>query len=163
MDAASEAVLASESFGLFAYGVLNRVLIVTGLHHILNNMAWFLLGDYNGVTGDLKRFFAGDPTAGAFMSGFFPVMMFGLPAACLAMYRTARPDAAQGRRRHVVLDGAHFVPDRRDRADRVLVHVPCAGPVCVARGAHGPCDGGHGPARRAARFRLLRGTCSTTC
>jgi PTS system N-acetylglucosamine-specific IIC component len=89
MDAASQAVLASDAFGQFAYGVLNRVLIVTGLHHILNNIAWFLLGDYNGVTGDLNRFFAGDPTAGAFMSGFFPVMMFGLPAACLAMYRSA--------------------------------------------------------------------------
>jgi N-acetylglucosamine PTS system EIICBA or EIICB component len=92
MDVASEAVLASDSFGLLAYGVLNRVLIVTGLHHILNNMAWFLLGDYQGVTGDLNRFFAGDPTAGAFMSGFFPVMMFGLPAACLAMYRAALPE-----------------------------------------------------------------------
>jgi PTS system N-acetylglucosamine-specific IIC component len=89
MDSASHAVLASGSFGLFLYGVLNRVLIVTGLHHILNNIAWFLLGDYNGVTGDLNRFFAGDPRAGAFMSGFFPVMMFGLPAACLAMYRSA--------------------------------------------------------------------------
>ncbi|HEY6640728.1 N-acetylglucosamine-specific PTS transporter subunit IIBC [Povalibacter sp.] len=92
MDALSQAVLGSESIGLFAYGVLNRVLIVTGLHHILNNIAWFLLGDYHGVTGDLKRFFAGDPTAGAFMSGFFPVMMFGLPAACLAMYQSARPE-----------------------------------------------------------------------
>ena len=92
MDATSEAVLASDSFGLFAYGVLNRVLIITGLHHILNNVAWFLLGDYQGVTGDLKRFFAGDPAAGAFMSGFFPVMMFGLPAACLAMYRSAPLD-----------------------------------------------------------------------
>jgi N-acetylglucosamine PTS system EIICBA or EIICB component len=89
MDATSQAVLGSESVGLVAYGVLNRVLIVTGLHHIINNIAWFLLGDFNGVTGDLKRFFAGDPTAGAFMSGFFPVMMFGLPGACLAMYRTA--------------------------------------------------------------------------
>lgn len=89
MDAASQAVLASDAFGQFAYGVLNRVLIVTGLHHILNNIAWFLLGEYNGVTGDLNRFFAGDPSAGAFMSGFFPVMMFGLPAACLAMYRSA--------------------------------------------------------------------------
>jgi PTS system N-acetylglucosamine-specific IIC component len=92
MDSMSQAVLGSESIGLFAYGVLNRVLIVTGLHHIINNIAWFLLGDYNGVTGDLKRFFAGDPTAGAFMSGFFPVMMFGLPGACLAMYRAARPE-----------------------------------------------------------------------
>jgi len=92
IDALSQAVLASGSIGLFAYGVLNRVLIVTGLHHILNNIAWFVLGDYSGVTGDLNRFFAGDPTAGRFMSGFFPVMMFGLPAACLAMYRTARPE-----------------------------------------------------------------------
>jgi N-acetylglucosamine PTS system EIICBA or EIICB component len=92
MDALSRAVLGSGEIGLFLYGVLNRVLIVTGLHHILNNLAWFLLGDFNGVTGDLKRFFAGDPSAGAFMSGFFPVMMFGLPAACYAMYRAARPE-----------------------------------------------------------------------
>jgi PTS system N-acetylglucosamine-specific IIC component len=92
MDALSKGVMASGEFGLFVYGVLNRILIVTGLHHILNNVAWFIVGDFNGVTGDLKRFFAGDPTAGMFMSGFFPVMMFGLPAACLAMYHTAMPD-----------------------------------------------------------------------
>ena len=92
MDVASRAVLDAGSLGLFAYGVLNRLLIVTGLHHIVNNLAWFLLGDYGGVTGDLRRFFAGDPAAGAFMTGFFPVMMFGLPGACLAMYRTARPE-----------------------------------------------------------------------
>jgi PTS system N-acetylglucosamine-specific IIC component len=92
MDATSHAVLGAGSVGLFAYGVLNRILIVTGLHHILNNFAWFILGDYHGATGDLNRFFAGDPTAGAFMSGFFPVMMFGLPGACLAMYHTALPE-----------------------------------------------------------------------
>jgi len=92
MDALSRAVIGSGEVGLFVYGVLNRALIVTGLHHILNNLAWFIVGDYHGVTGDLKRFFAGDPNAGAFMAGFFPVMMFGLPAACLAMYRTARPE-----------------------------------------------------------------------
>ena len=92
MDALSRAVIASGELGLFVYGVLNRLLIVTGLHHILNNVAWFIVGDFNGATGDLKRFFAGDPAAGAFMSGFFPVMMFGLPAACLAMYHTAAPE-----------------------------------------------------------------------
>jgi N-acetylglucosamine PTS system EIICBA or EIICB component len=92
MDALSRSVLHAGPLGLFAYGVLNRVLIVTGLHHIINNIAWFILGDYHGVTGDLKRFFAGDPSAGVFMSGFFPVMMFGLPAACLAMYHTALPE-----------------------------------------------------------------------
>ena len=92
MDATSHAILGAGSFGLFAYGLLNRILIITGLHHILNNFAWFIVGDYHGATGDLKRFFAGDPTAGAFMSGFFPVMMFGLPGACLAMYHTARSE-----------------------------------------------------------------------
>jgi PTS system N-acetylglucosamine-specific IIC component len=92
MDGLSAGILGLGPLGLFLYGTLNRLLIVTGLHHILNNLAWFLVGDYGGVTGDLNRFAAGDPTAGAFMSGFFPVMMFGLPAACLAMYHTARPE-----------------------------------------------------------------------
>jgi PTS system N-acetylglucosamine-specific IIC component len=91
MDTLSRAVLGSGEAGLFVYGVLNRVLIITGLHHVLNNLAWFLVGDYGGVTGDLNRYFAGDPSAGLFMSGFFPVMMFGLPGACLAMYRAAAP------------------------------------------------------------------------
>jgi N-acetylglucosamine PTS system EIICBA or EIICB component len=92
MDALSNGVLHSGLIGLFLYGTLNRILIVTGLHHILNNVAWFLIGDFHGATGDLNRFFASDPTAGAFMTGFFPVMMFGLPAACFAMYRQARPE-----------------------------------------------------------------------
>jgi len=92
VDALSRWVVGAGPIGLFLYGVLNRLLLITGLHHILNNIAWFLLGDFHGATGDLKRFFAGDPTAGGFMSGFFPVMMFGLPAACLAMYRSAYPE-----------------------------------------------------------------------
>ncbi|MHB1872462.1 MAG: N-acetylglucosamine-specific PTS transporter subunit IIBC [Steroidobacteraceae bacterium] len=92
MDSLSRAVLAAGPWGLFIYGVLNRLLIVTGLHNILNSFAWFLVGHYHGVTGDMNRFFAGDPHAGSFMAGFFPVMMFGLPAACLAMYHTARPE-----------------------------------------------------------------------
>ena len=90
MNALSEGVVQAGGVGLFIYGLLNRLLIITGLHHILNNIAWFIVGDYEGYTGDLRRFFAGDPTAGAFMTGFFPVMMFGLPAACLAMYHCAR-------------------------------------------------------------------------
>ncbi|ADG11580.1 PTS N-acetyl-D-glucosamine transporter [Caulobacter segnis] len=92
VDAASRAVVGSGEIGLVVFGFLNRILIVTGLHHILNNIAWFVVGDYHGATGDLRRFFAGDPSAGAFMSGFFPVMMFGLPAACLAMYHAAKPE-----------------------------------------------------------------------
>jgi len=92
IDTASRTVVESGGIGLFVYGTLNRLLIVTGLHHIINNAAWFVVGDFAGATGDLRRFFAGDPDAGAFMSGFFPVMMFGLPAACLAMYHEARPE-----------------------------------------------------------------------
>ena len=97
IDAVGHWLIGSGSIGLFIYGTLNRLLLVTGLHHILNNLVWFVFGDFTSVAGvvahgDLKRFFAGDPTAGAFMTGFFPVMMFGLPAACLAMYRTAKAE-----------------------------------------------------------------------
>ena len=96
VDGLSRWVVAAGPLGLFCYGLLNRLLLVTGLHHILNNLAWFLLGDFHGATGDLKRFFAGDPSAGGFMAGFFPVMMFGLPAACLAMYRAAPIERRKG-------------------------------------------------------------------
>jgi PTS system N-acetylglucosamine-specific IIC component len=92
IDTLSRWVTVAGPIGLFLYGLLNRLLIVTGLHHILNNIAWFILGDFHGKTGDLNRFFAGDPKAGGFMAGFFPVMMFGLPAACFAMYRCALPE-----------------------------------------------------------------------
>jgi N-acetylglucosamine PTS system EIICBA or EIICB component len=83
--------------GAFFYGVLNRALIPLGLHHIPNSLLWLQAGTYTDKSGtvwhgDLTRFFHGDPSAGLFMTGFFPVMMFGLPAACLAMYHTARTD-----------------------------------------------------------------------
>lgn len=91
------ALIGAGPVGLLIYGILNRLLLVTGLHHILNSLVWFVFGNFTGpdgkvVTGDLHRFFAGDPTAGSFMAGFFPIMMFGLPAACLAMYFAARPE-----------------------------------------------------------------------
>ena len=73
------------------YGVANRLLIPTGLHQILNSVVWFIVGDYHGTFGDLNRFFAGDPHAGTFMTGFFPIMMFGLPGAALAIWRNAKP------------------------------------------------------------------------
>ena len=91
-------MMESGSFGAFIFGVFNRLLIVTGLHHILNNMAWFVFGNFTDpttgalVTGDLSRYFAGDPKGGQFMTGMFPMMIFGLPAACLAMYRNALPE-----------------------------------------------------------------------
>lgn len=82
--------------GTFIFGFLNRLLIPVGLHHVLNSFFWFELGSFqNGgdvVKGDLNRFFAGDPTAGYFMSGFFPVMMFGMIGICLAIYMLAKKE-----------------------------------------------------------------------
>ncbi|MEM5295374.1 N-acetylglucosamine-specific PTS transporter subunit IIBC [Burkholderia sp. JPY481] len=91
IDLAGHWLTTAGALGAFVFGVLNRLLLVTGLHHILNSLTWFVFGSFTpaggaAVTGDLHRFFAGDPTAGTFMTGFFPVMMFGLPAACLAMF-----------------------------------------------------------------------------
>ena len=94
IDAFSNAIIGMGEFGTFIYGTLNRLLIPLGLHHILNSVFWFQLGDYQYIQagkeivahGDLHRFFAGDKTAGIYMSGFYPVMMFGLPALGLAMY-----------------------------------------------------------------------------
>lgn len=85
-------VVANDTVGAGVYGVINRLLVPTGLHHIPNSLAWFTFGEYQGATGDLDRFFAGDPDAGGFMTGFFPIMMFALPAACLAIIHTARPE-----------------------------------------------------------------------
>ncbi|MDQ1295136.1 MAG: N-acetylglucosamine system or component [Actinomycetota bacterium] len=85
-----EAVTGSTILGGFLYGTLNRLLIPLGLHHILNSVVWFVVGDFDGKTGDLNRFFAGDPSAGAFMTGFFPIMMFALPAAALAIWHEAK-------------------------------------------------------------------------
>ena len=118
LDAFGNWMIGAGSLGVFLYGVLNRLLLAFGLHHILNNLVWFQFGSYypmdqmiqidllnvSGhlvafhfggidssqiVHGDMTRFMAGDPSAGITMAGFFPIMMFGLPAACYAMYRQA--------------------------------------------------------------------------
>ena len=70
------------------------MLIPLGLHHIVNSFVWFIYGDYQApdgkvVTGELTRFAAGDPSAGILTSGFYPILMFGLPAAALAMIHVA--------------------------------------------------------------------------
>jgi PTS system N-acetylglucosamine-specific IIC component len=88
--------------GYAVYGAANRLLIPLGLHHILNSGVWFVVGDYPRaggplVHGDMSRFFAGDPTAGGYMAGYFPIMMFGLVGAAVAMYQ----EASAARRRAV--------------------------------------------------------------
>ncbi|MGY0217116.1 N-acetylglucosamine-specific PTS transporter subunit IIBC [Endozoicomonadaceae bacterium StTr2] len=97
IDAFGRSIADSGLLGEFIYGSLNRALIPFGLHHVINSIFWFGLGDFVNaagdiVNGDLHRFFAGDPEAGKFMAGFYPVMMFGLPAAAFAMYLAAAPD-----------------------------------------------------------------------
>ncbi|MFD7429125.1 PTS transporter subunit EIIC [Streptomyces sp. NPDC059818] len=78
------------------FGVANRALLVIGMHQFLNTFVWFQFGDFTKadgtvVHGDINRFLAGDPTAGQFTTGFFPIMMFALPAAALAIYHCAKP------------------------------------------------------------------------
>ncbi|MBD3580487.1 MULTISPECIES: PTS transporter subunit EIIC [Streptomyces] len=87
-----EWLVGSGAVGAGIFGVVNRALIPVGMHHLLNSFPWFQAGEYNGKSGDIARFLAGDPTAGQFMTGFFPIMMFALPAACLAIVHCARPE-----------------------------------------------------------------------
>jgi PTS system N-acetylglucosamine-specific IIC component len=88
----SEWLVGSGAVGAGIFGVANRALIPIGMHHLLNSFPWFQAGSYEGKSGDIARFLAGDPTAGQFMTGFFPIMMFALPAACLAIVHCARPE-----------------------------------------------------------------------
>ena len=81
--------------GIFMF--LNRLLIPFGLHHVLNTYVYYDMGKYtapNGQVfrGEITRFINGDPKAGLFLSGFFVVMMFGVPAICLAIYKAAYKD-----------------------------------------------------------------------
>lgn len=84
--------------GAGIYGFFNRLLIPTGLHHALNSVFWF---DVAGIN-DIGNFLAGQQAidqglaivgkTGMYQAGFFPVMMFGLPAGALAIYQCARPE-----------------------------------------------------------------------
>ncbi|MFI0983574.1 PTS transporter subunit EIIC [Streptomyces sp. NPDC021093] len=87
-----EWLVGSGAVGAGIFGVANRALIPVGMHHLLNSFPWFQAGDFNGKHGDIARFLEGDPSAGQFMTGFFPIMMFALPAACLAIVHCARPE-----------------------------------------------------------------------
>lgn len=92
----------NKALAVFFFGMIKRLLIPFGLHHIFHAPFWFEFGTYTNaagkvVHGDLNIFMAQIQdkvplTAGAFMQGEFPVMMFGLPAAALAIYHTAKPE-----------------------------------------------------------------------
>ncbi|HFT4341051.1 PTS N-acetyl glucosamine transporter subunit IIABC [Klebsiella quasipneumoniae] len=94
IHAGGEWIVSAGALGSGIFGFINRLLIPTGLHQVLNTIAWFQIGEFTNAAGavfhgDINRFYAGDGTAGMFMSGFFPIMMFGLPGAALAMYLAA--------------------------------------------------------------------------
>ena len=85
-----ESIVGLGAVGVGIYAFLNRLLIPFGLHHALNSVFWF---DVAGIS-DLSNFWGNTGVygqTGMYMTGFFPFMMFGLPAACLAMYQTAKP------------------------------------------------------------------------
>lgn len=114
IDSFSHMIISLDELGSFIYGTLNRLLIPLGLHHILNSVFLFQLGEYeyikDGATvvtnGDLHRFFAGDPTAGVYMSGFYVIMMFGLPSMAYAIYLTTPKE--QRKKAGAILAGVAF-------------------------------------------------------
>lgn len=86
------------ALGAGIYAFFNRLLIPVGLHHALNSVFWF---DVAGIN-DIPNFLAGQQAidsglatvgvTGRYQAGFFPVMMFGLPGAALAIYHCARKE-----------------------------------------------------------------------
>ncbi|MEW4725697.1 glucose-specific PTS transporter subunit IIBC [Staphylococcus aureus] len=87
---------------VFLFGFIKRLLIPFGLHHIFHAPFWFEFGSWKNAAGEIihgdQRIFieqireGAHLTAGKFMQGEFPVMMFGLPAAALAIYHSAKPE-----------------------------------------------------------------------
>ena len=96
INAGGNWIIQQGAIGLFLYGCSNRLLIPFGLHHILNTLVWFNIGEFtteagNVVTGIFPVSLQ-DPSAGIFMTGFFPILMFALPAACFAMLHEVKPE-----------------------------------------------------------------------
>ncbi|MFD9303053.1 PTS transporter subunit EIIC [Streptomyces sp. NPDC060048] len=96
LESFSDWLIGLGAVGAGVFGVANRALLVIGLHQFLNVPMWFQFGSYTTPTGktvhgDINMFLEGDPNAGLFLTGFFPIMMFALPAAALAITHCAKP------------------------------------------------------------------------
>ncbi|MFF8268810.1 PTS transporter subunit EIIC [Streptomyces sp. NPDC016562] len=96
LESFSDWLVGLGAWGSGVFGVANRALLVIGLHQFLNVPVWFQFGSFTKpdgqvVHGDINMFLSGDPQAGQFLSGFFPIMMFALPAAALAITHCAKP------------------------------------------------------------------------
>lgn len=95
-------ISSNETLSAFIFGTIERSLIPFGLHHIFYSPFWFEFGEYVNkagevIRGDQRIFMAQlrdgvEFTAGTFTTGKYPFMMFGLPAAALAIYHTAKPE-----------------------------------------------------------------------
>lgn len=103
LNAFSEGLLESNTgIAVFLFGFIKRLLIPFGLHHIFHAPFWFEFGSFKNAAGQIihgdQRIFIAQITenvpltAGKFMGGEFPVMMFGLPAAALAIYHSAKKE-----------------------------------------------------------------------
>lgn len=100
IDSFAQLLVSMGALGVGIFMFLNRLLIPLGLHHVLNTYVYYDLGTYTApdgevFRGEMTRFINGDPQAGLFLSGFFVVMMFGIPAICLAIYKAAYPKNKQ--------------------------------------------------------------------
>lgn len=102
LDFSRSMIGTNKTISALIFGIIERALIPFGLHHIWYNPFWYQFGEYTNlagqlVIGDQAIFFAQlkdgvEFTAGTFMTGKFPFMMFGLPAATLAMYHETEDD-----------------------------------------------------------------------
>ncbi|EDY49339.1 PTS transmembrane component [Streptomyces clavuligerus] len=160
LESFSDWLVSLGAWGSGIFGVANRALLVIGLHQFLNVPIWFQLGSYTKpdgtvVHGDITMFLQGDPDAGQFTTGFFPIMMFRA-ARRGAGDRALGPSAPpQGGRRADALGRPDLVRDRYHGADRVLVPLRRPGAVRGARTAHRGVDGADLGTRREGRIQFL--------
>lgn len=88
-----EAIMSTGAIGAGIFGFFNRLLIPFGLHHALNSVFWFDIANINDIGKFLGTTEGGVyGQTGMYLAGYFPVMMFGLPAAAIAMIHTAKEE-----------------------------------------------------------------------
>lgn len=117
-----KSIVSTGPIGAGIYAFLNRLLIPTGLHHALNSVFWFDVANIN----DLGNFWTGKGVlgqTGMYMTGFFPVMMFGLPAGALAMYHTAKDNKKKNSIRFIISSIHILFLYRCYRTSRICIYV----------------------------------------
>ena len=120
IHAIGEWIIGAGAVGVFIFGFFNRLLIPFGLHHILNSFIWFVFGSFTDttgkvVTGDLNRFFAGDPTAGNFMAGFY--LYVCAPCCCISYLSLCKTGESEKCRWCAAFGSFYRIFDRDYRAN----------------------------------------------